>query len=75
MYLAKVYVNFQLQLYVKVLSTVSVRPDAAGFHEERDVLLTGLLLCSGPAPHAHHEEHHHLSQCCLVCLLYFCLSL
>lgn len=48
------------------LLCVFVCEDAAGVHEERDVLLSRLLLCPGSVPHPHNEDHDNLPQCCLV---------
>lgn len=40
--------------------------DAAGVHEEGDVLFKGVVLCLGSVPHTHNEDDDRLPQCCLV---------
>ena len=58
----EVYRKSGLCVFVCVCACV----DAAGVHEEGNVLFPGDPLCPGPVPHPLHEDHHYLPQCCLV---------
>ena len=50
----------------EIHESLSVCIEAAGNHEERDVLRTRHPLCRGSVPHTYNEENDDLPQCCLV---------